>query len=358
MGRRGKGAGTVYRHKASGRWCAELHVGFDPDTGKPKRITAYFPTRKEAEAWLADQVARYHKGLLTDPKEITVRQWALSWLERKAQEVSPRSLNLYRQELAYALPSLKDPSRPDPLGTMRLQAVQPAHIRGILDALAGRLSIRTLRKVRQRLFQIFEEALNLEVVHRNPVAPVKVKAPSRMEKVGRTLEEWEVQALLEALDTHPDPRTALALRLCLACGLRRGEALGLQWRDLDLKERVLHVRRVWTHDGEKATLSLPKTQTSNRTVPIPQATFQRLLAYRDWWREKLGQYPPPDWWVFPGNTGDRPLDLNALNHTLRADRGTPWPGQGTGPRSQAHLRKPPPGPRGPRGTGGREDGPR
>lgn len=315
--RRGKGAGTVYHHKASGRWCAELHVGFDPRTGRPKRHIAYFKTRREAEAWLAEQVARYHKGLLADPKEITLREWALAWLKRKAREVSPRSLALYRQELAYALPSLKEPSQPDPLGRMRLQAVQPSHIRGVLDNLAGRLSPRTVRKVRQRLFQVFEEALNLEAVYRNPVAPVKVRTPSRTEKVSRTLEEWEVQAFLEALDAHPDKRTALALRLCLACGLRKGEVLGLMWQDLDLDRGELHVRRTWVHDGEKAVLSLPKTQTSNRTVPIPQATLKRLLAYRDWWREKLGQDPPPDWWVFPGNQGDRPLDLNALNHTLR-----------------------------------------
>lgn len=317
MARRGKGSGTVFRHRPSGRWCAQLSVGFDLATGKPRRITHYFETRREAEAWLADQVARYHKGLLADPKEITLREWALSWLERKAREVSPRTLALYRQELAYALPSLKAPSRPDPLGAMRLQAVQPTHIRGVLDSLAGRLSLRTVRKVRQRLFQLFEEALNLEVVYRNPVAPVKVKTPSRMEKAGRTLEEWEVRALVEALDAHPDRRTSLALRLCLACGLRRGEVLGLRWGDLDLEAGVLHVRRAWTLDGERAGESLPKTQTSTRTVPIPQATLERLKAYREWWREKLGQDPPPDWWAFPGNRGDRPLDLNALNHTLR-----------------------------------------
>lgn len=102
--RRGKGTGTVYRHKASGRWCAELHVGFDPDTGRPKRITAYFPTRKEAEVWLSEQVARYHKGLLADPRAITLREWAEGWLHRKAQEVRDRTLHLYRQELGYALP--------------------------------------------------------------------------------------------------------------------------------------------------------------------------------------------------------------------------------------------------------------
>ncbi|WP_363316480.1 site-specific integrase [Thermus sp.] len=189
-----------------------------------------------------------------------------------------------------------------------------------MDELLKRgLAPRTVQKVRQRLKQVFAEALALELVARNPVEPVRVKSPSTgyQGKAGRTLEEWEVAALLKALDAHPDPRTALALRLCLACGLRKGEVLGLQWGDIDLEEGVLTVRRSWVHTGREVALSHPKTPTSIRTVPIPQATLARLREYWDWWREKLGANPPPEGWVFPGNRGDRPLDLNALNHTLR-----------------------------------------
>ena len=316
MPRRGRGEGTIVR-RPDGRWMGQIMVGYGPD-GKPRRLTVYGKTRQEVAAKLAELAAQRHKGLLPEPTETPLREWASRWMERKGREVRPKTLTLYRDELAYALPSLKDPKAPDPLGRMRLQEVKPAHVRAVLDALTERgLSVRTVKKVRERLHALFEEALNLELVARNPVAPVKIRAPRDLprERAGRTLEPEEMARLLEALDAYPDRRVALALRLMLACGLRRGEALGLRWEDVDLEEGVLHVRRAWSTDGAKPHLTGPKTGRE-RAVPIPHATLVRLREYREWWGEMFGALPIP--WVFPG-TGDpsRPLDPNSPNHALR-----------------------------------------
>lgn len=195
-----------------------------------------------------------------------------------------------------------------------MQDVKPAHIREALDSLAERYHIRTVRMVRQRLWQVFREALDMELAFRNPVDPVRIKTPrgQARERAGRALEPHEVQALLTALDSHKDPRTAVALRLMLAGGLRLGEALGLQWRDIDLEAGTLSVKRGWSHNR----LTGPKTPTSARTVPIPHATLERLKSYRRWWTERLGE-PSASAWVFPGNNPSKPLDYNAPGHALR-----------------------------------------
>ncbi|MCX7601467.1 MAG: site-specific integrase [Meiothermus sp.] len=316
--KRGKGSGTTYYHKGSGRWCAELNLGFDAE-GKPLRVRGYHKTRKEAEAWLAEQATLYHKGLLANPSSVTLKDWAIRWLERKEREVRPRTVELYKQELGYALPSLKNPQARDPLGSLALQKVTPAHIRSVMDDLGKRYSLRTLRQVRQRLWQVCRDALDMELIHRNPVEPVKIKAPrdQAKAKAGRALERHEMRALLTALDAHSDPRTALALRLMLNCGLRRGEALGLQWGDIDLETGTIEVQRVWSESGGKPVLTKPKTHSSARTIPIPRATLERLRAYRDWWREKLGEYPPAEMWVFPGDDPSKPLNPHAPSWALR-----------------------------------------
>jgi integrase len=193
-----------------------------------------------------------------------------------------------------------------------LQKVQPSQVRAALDNLRG-YSLRTQRWVRQKLHTLFEDALDMELIHRNPVKPVKIKARGQPKKAGRALELPETQALLTALDAHPDPRTALSLRLMLACGLRLGEALGLQWQDIDLQEGSLTVRRAWS----AYRLTTPKTASSTRTVPIPAVTFQRLVQYHQWWIEKLGENPPGEMWLFPGNNPSKPLDYNAPGHALK-----------------------------------------
>lgn len=314
MARRGKGGGSVYKH-ASGRWCAELSW-IDPVTGKRRRVSRYADTRKEAEAVLAELVTAKHRGTLSDPNKVTVREWLEGWLSRRAREVRPRTAAIYRQELSYAAPSLGDPEAADPFGKMPLQRVKPAHVRALLDSLSGSYSTRTVRMVRQRLWQAFREALDMELVFRNPVDPVRIRTPrgEGIGKVGRALEPHEVRVLLEALNAHPDPRTALALRLMLACGLRLGECLGLQWQDLDLEAGTLTVRRAWCVDR----LTQPKTRSSARTVPIPFATLERVKAYRQTYLNK-GMRPDDleGLWVFPGNNPSKPLDYNAPGHALK-----------------------------------------
>ncbi|RIH85391.1 putative defective protein IntQ [Calidithermus terrae] len=305
MPKRGKGAGTTYFHKGSGRWCAELNLGFDGN-GKPLRVRSYHPTRKAAEAWLAEQVALYHKGVLADPSKMTLREWAEQWLERKRREVRPNTYDAYKRELGYALPVL---------GKLPLQKITPAHVRALVDDLSKRLTPRTVRMVRQKLHALLEEALNLELVHRNAAAPVKVKAPrgKATERVGRALERHEATMLLAALDQHGDERTSMCLRLMLNMGLRVGEALGLKWEDLDLEKALLVIRRTHSHGRENE----PKTPSSCRVLPIPHATLVRLKAYHQRWTERLKEPPPPDMWLFPGNAPARPLDYNAPGRALR-----------------------------------------
>jgi integrase len=302
------------RRRKDGRFEVRLTVR---ENGVPVQVSVYGQTAAEAERKARDLKTKAERGQFTRDRSTTAG-YARLWLERKAKEVRPRTAELYRLELAYALPSLKDPEARDPLGSRPLQEVKPTHIREVLDDLGERYSTRTVKMVRQRLWQVFRDALDMELVYRNPVDPVRIKAPRGQSKakVGRALEPHEIAALLSALDQHPDPRTALSLRLMLACGLRRGECLGLQWQDLDLEEGVLTVARAWARGGGPGRVTLPKTAMSARTVPIPHATLERLKTYRIWYTERLGE-PRPDSWLLPGNDPSKPLDANAPNHALK-----------------------------------------
>ncbi|MCS7219575.1 MAG: site-specific integrase, partial [Thermus sp.] len=314
--KRAPGEGSVYRRK-DGYWVGAVTVGYGP-TGNQRRVVVYGKTRQEAARKLAEKVALLNAGRLPAPEAISVREWAEGWLRRKAAEVRPKTLESYRYHLHRVFPSLADPRAPDRVGRMRLQAVQPLHIRALLDELQTRLPPSGLRTARWLLGTVFEEAVRLEVIPRNPVTPVRVRTRGRDPKAARILQPEEARALLEALDAQPSP-LALALRLMLACGLRRGEALALRWEDVDLDRGELHVRRAWTRVGSRGQLSEPKTPTSYRRVPVPAATLDRLRAYRDALVDR--GFSPEEilhFYLFPSRKGFlQPAHPDAPDHLLR-----------------------------------------
>ena len=76
--------------------------------------------------------------------------------------------------------------------------------------------------------------------------------------------ESEIKEMLNTLDCRDGKQ--MAVFLCATLGLRRNEALGLRWRNVDLENGVVNVCEALQVDG---TISDPKTAESKRLLPIP-----------------------------------------------------------------------------------------
>jgi integrase len=272
-------------------------------------------TRKEAEQALAQMVAEQARGLLMDPSRLTTRDFALEYLRRLEREgLRPNSIRLAQGELAYALPSLKDPKAHDPLGRMRLQEVKPVHVRAAVDrVIEAGYAPRTVARVLMRLKALFREALRLELVARNPAEAIQVRLP-KGEKAARALEPEEVARLLEAAEASRSRDMALLLRLMLETGLRRGEALALQWGDVDLERGEVRVWRAWAKVGSKGAFTPLKTPTAKRVVPLPLGLLRRLKARKE---ELLERLNPEEVNGLHLVGGVKPVDPDAFNHYLR-----------------------------------------
>ena len=314
MKRRGKGGGSVFYHEGKGKWVAQL-TWVDPATGRKLKREKHCATRKEAEQALAQMVAEQARGLLMDPSRLTTRDFALEYLRRLEREgLRPNSIRLAQGELAYALPSLKDPKAHDPLGRMRLQEVKPVHVRAALDrVIEAGYAPRTVARVLMRLKALFREALRLELVARNPAEAIQVRLP-KGEKAARALEPEEVARLLEAAEASRSRDMALLLRLMLETGLRRGEALALQWGDVDLERGEVRVWRAWAKVGSKGAFTPLKTPTAKRVVPLPLGLLRRLKARKE---ELLERLNPEEVDGLHLVGGVKPVDPDAFNHYLR-----------------------------------------
>lgn len=316
--KRANGEGHIRKRK-DGRYEGILLVGYWPD-GRPRYRSVYAKTRREVELRLSEIKLSLNKGTYVHPYLLTLADWVHAWLERKAQEVRPKTALVYRQDLSLVIPELAGKARG--LGSLKLQAVKPHHIQGALDHLVKEgIARRTILKVYQLLRAAFDEAVRMELVARNPVVSVRPPKPSQLAegepapKPGRTLEPFEIRALLQTAQGHP---MELFFRLLLGMGLRRGEALGLKWGDIDFERAELRVQRAWTKLGSEGEITAPKTLKSKRVLPIPP---DLLEALREKYAELSLRKPPEELredWLFPSRDGETPVYPDHPNHVLRA----------------------------------------
>ncbi|MDE6306536.1 MAG: site-specific integrase [Muribaculaceae bacterium] len=87
--------------------------------------------------------------------------------------------------------------------------------------------------------------------------------------------------LLNAISSKPTPQN-IGILIALCCGLRIGEVCALQWKDVDMVRRIITVAgttgRIYNCDlmTTEQYVSTPKTQTSNREIPISPILFKAL----------------------------------------------------------------------------------
>ena len=85
--------------------------------------------------------------------------------------------------------------------------------------------------------------------------------------------------------------------LAIATSMRQGELFGLQWSDVDLKARCLHVRHALVNDYEGLELGETKTASSKRRIDLPPDAVALLRTHRD------GQGEGANGLVFPAEGG-------------------------------------------------------
>lgn len=135
-----------------------------------------------------------------------------------------------------------------------------------------------------------------------PANPAKrVRSPKCKKKEAEALDEAQAGRLLELIEAEP-MEYKTAVRLLLYTGMRRGEALGLKWADVELDNAILHVRRASLYTPSKGVFEgTPKTQSSARTMKIPAVAVAALREYRTWQLEqrlKIGDLWQDQDWIF------------------------------------------------------------
>lgn len=272
MARRASGEGSVYRYREG--WAAQLDVS---DYGQPrKRKTIYGKTQREVLDRV-DELRRQRSAgqPIRTGRALTVGAYLESWLtDTLPGTVRPST------EASYA--DLTRRHIIPVVGQHALDKLTPAHMRAFLtqksheDSARGRpLSSRTCQLLHATLRRALEDAVRDELVPRN-VAKL-VRGPRVVRAEVQPLTVGEAQALLS---TAGNDRLGSLWVLMLTTGLRRGEALALQWKDVDLDNRYLRVRGSLQRQNGKLLIVEPKTERSKRALPLPDMVVVALRERR------------------------------------------------------------------------------
>ena len=225
--RRGRGEGSITR-RADGRWMARVDLGWQD--GKRCRKTLYGRTKREVQDKLREMLHRTDQGLPLLPEQETVGAFVRRWLEFKKGELRPRSYESYEHLVrAHLLPGLE---------RIRLAKLTPLDVSAWFRRHhAQGTGARTIQYARSVLRAALNQALRWGLVARNAAA--LSEAPRHEAREIQPLSPEQAKTLLASVVGH---RLEALITVAVGLGLRRGEALGLRWRDVDLKAGTLSVR--------------------------------------------------------------------------------------------------------------------
>ena len=151
---------------------------------------------------------------------------------------------------------------------------------------------KTVRNYISFISSIFDYAVKMQQLSYNPCKNVALPSKRAKEREVYTLDE--VQHMLELFESESEANYKYTIFFTLAAftGLRRGELLGLEWKDIDWKNNLLRVVRTSEYTKEKGIYTdTPKTESSKRFIKLPPELMQKLKEFRDWqdeYKNKLG----------------------------------------------------------------------
>lgn len=321
-----------------------VSLGRDIYGKKIRETTTFIPEKglsekkqlKAAEEYAIQFEARVKNGLEMEGRKITLKEFTDRWLkEYAAQNLQPGTLEKYKAELdGKVLPVL---------GHMKLTELKPHNLNAFFVSMAqdgarkdgkpGGYSKGSITKTRNVLSAVLRTATEWEIIDRNPLEKVRLQARDTAEKLKYFTPEQAAAFLAyieqpytvktnghkriddtgkaytvgnyESKRYIPEQLRVLFI-LAVYAGLRKGELLALEWKDIDFDNDTITVSKAVSVVAGQQITKAPKTKNSFRSVTIPHFVTQRLRelkAERTRYRLSLGDYWQGAEWVFIQDNG-------------------------------------------------------
>lgn len=280
------GEGSVYKRIVNGKtyWTAQVYLYKDPITEKWKKKTKTKKRKSDCVDWLVKIRADIASGKFSESGETTLKNFIENWLDLYVKNNrSVGTLSVYSY-LYY------DKIYPSFIANKKMNEITSncifIHLKNQKD---NGETIANLNSQLKFLKIVFNQAIKLDVVMTNPASNIEEFKPDKkeidLEEEFYTFTIEDQETIIENIDL--DDNYQLAIYLLFSTGLRIGELLALRWEDIE--DGKVNVTRQWismavkqkdgTYKREKF-FSRPKTESSIRSVPLPENVYKTLEPYR------------------------------------------------------------------------------
>ena len=296
--KRANGEGSIYR-RSDGLWVAACTV--TTTAGISKRISLSSKTRAGAAEKLRERLDKERRGIRTSTTTQTVGEFLDDWLNNVVPvQARPRTVEIYESTVRLHIKPA--------LGAINLSRLRPLMVQAALDAARERgTSNRSLLSFKQVLSAASSHAERLELIERNAAKLVKIPTYRR-----ETIVPWSLTEAEHFLDSVRSHRWYAAFLILTTCGLRRGEVLGLRWRDIDLDAGTIHVREQLQRIEGTLQLASLKTHAGTRDLPMTTRVHAALSQAAE-----TSDSSEADGFVFVSRSG-APIDPKVFTKTFLA----------------------------------------
>lgn len=260
------------RERSPGHWA--IVVDSRDASGKRKRKWHSFTGNKRgAQIEAARLITEAKRGTALDPEKVTVHEFLDRWLEHMSTQVSPRTIEIYRENVRFLiLPALGNALlsklKPDQIAKAYSEALQSGRKRG------GGLSPRSVGMMHRTLSQALKQAVTWNLLATNPAASCK---PPRIER--KEMRVHDVGTTAKLIEYAKGGRLYMPIMLFALCGLRRAEVAALRWSRLSLDTASLSVSTS-IEQTERGTREKPPKSGRGRTVALPSLVVEELRRHR------------------------------------------------------------------------------
>ena len=289
------------------------------ETEERRRQTkAGFATRRECLAEMNSLLVAVEQQRYRAPTKATIREYLVDqWLPAVKATIRPSTYNSYVQHVeCHIVPHI---------GSVKLQKLSGSQVNGLYAKLgeSGRkngksgLSPQTIHHVHSCLHKACKDAVRWGLIARNPLDAAD---PPRRKGDGTTeMKTWSAEQLGAFLASVRGQRLHALWHTIAMTGMRRGEALGLRWSDVDLENGRLSVRRALIPTNRDVVVSEPKTAKGRRVIALDPATTEVLKEQAAGQLEEQREWDPA--WsdsglVFTAENG-KALDPETISRWFR-----------------------------------------